>query len=294
MQEERKRLVLRALPVLVVIAVVALFYAWRWMTSTDSTNSLPVETSTASPPIVIAEGSAFGPLEAEWVEMTGSPPEWPDDFDRPSDCAAVLDELKSLAGKADEGDYAKLSGARQGTFELLFDVSESLERKKPSIGGRLDDGDAMRANIVHFMIALGPQRLAQLVQLSRKQSRLAEPLALGLYRWMRAGDSCGDSRHPPSAETQYEYAAFLLQTIGGQAYLRRRTPRLEALTSFYSLLLADAAIADGYNPHGLDLRPEIARSKALMEMQPLVFRNQYLRVLESLDRRWRNPESIGL
>ena len=132
------------------------------------------------------------------------------------------------------------------------------------------------------------------MQLSRKQSRLAEPLALDLYRWLRAGESCPNDRQPPSAEAQYEYAAFLLQTIGGQAYLRRRTPRLESLTSFYALLLADAAIADGYNPHGLDLRREIARSRALMEMQPLVFRNQYLRVLEDLDRRWSHPESIGL
>ena len=33
----------------------------------------------------------------------------------------------------------------------------------------------------------------------------------------------------------YDYAGFFFNTLGGQAYLRRRTPRVESLVCFYAL-----------------------------------------------------------
>lgn len=292
MDESTKRVALRALP-LMLLVIVLVYLGWR--TLSPSSDTTPPESSGVVEPAVpdLPVGSAFGPLEQEWVELTGTPPEWPDDFDDPADCTAAIEELRALSSRIDQGDYAKQAGVREGTFELILDVSDALGRSAPSIGGRLDDGDAMRANVVYFLIALGPDRLAQVVKLMHSRPRMAEPLALATYRWLRAGDACPGDLAPPSADAQYEYAAFLLQTIGGQAYLRRRSPRIEALTSFYALLLADAAVARGHNPHGLDLRAEIERSKALMETQPVVFRNQYMRILGELEERWRNPQTIG-
>ena len=286
MSENRSKLFLRLLPLVILIAAVLIFWGWKYLSRPRPTPAATTEAAAETPLPELPPGSAFAPLEREWVEITGAPPVWPDDFDAPTDCSTALDGLRALSGRVDSGDYARASGVSAGTFELLLDVSESLERRKPTIGMRLDDGGAMRANIAHFVITLGPERLARVIDLSRSQSRMAEPLALNLYQWLRAGQRCPEGMRPPAESVQYDYAAFLLQTIGGQAYLRRRAPRIEALTSFYALLIADHAFQRGHNPHGLDLRPELRRSKALIEGQPLVFRTRYLRVLDEIEARW--------
>jgi hypothetical protein len=75
--------------------------------------------------------------------------------------------------------------------------------------------------------------------------------------------------------------------MGGQAYLRRRAPRIEALASFYALMILDRAQQDGHNPAGVDPRPEIQRTRALLESEPLVFREHYLVVLDQMAERWK-------
>jgi len=226
MSEDRSKLFLRLLPLVLLIAAVLIFWGWKYLSRPRPTPAATTEAAAETPLPELPPGSAFAPLEREWVEITGAPPEWPDDFDAPTDCSAALDDLRALSGRVDSGDYARTSGVSAGTFELLLDVSESLERRKPTIGMRLDDGGAMRANIAHFVITLGPERLARVIDLSRSQSRMAEPLALNLYQWLRAGQRCPEGMRPPAENVQYDYAAFLLQTIGGQAYLRRRAPRI--------------------------------------------------------------------
>jgi hypothetical protein len=287
MSDDRSKLFLRLLPVLVLAVVALLYLGWRYVLRPQPTAPATTEVAIETPLPELPPGSAFAPLEREWLEITGSPPVWPDDFDRPADCSAALDGLRGLADRVDAGDYARQSGVSAGTFELLLNIAEDLDRRRPTIGMRLDDGSAMRANIAHFLITLGPERLARLVELTRSESRMAEPLALSAYQWLRAGDRCPEGMRPPAEDVQYDYAAFLLQTIGGQAYLRRRAPRIEALTSFYALLIADHAVQRKHNPHGVDLRPEIRRCRALMEGMPLVFRSQYLRLLDELEGRWK-------
>jgi hypothetical protein len=58
------------------------------------------------------------------------------------------------------------------------------------------------------------------------------------------------------------------------------------LAGFYSLLILDASIEEGYNPEGVDPRPEMARAHALISTQPLVFRDRYVEVLDEMQNRW--------
>jgi len=292
MREERKQGVGFSLPLIVFVATVVLVVlGWLWTKREGPPRPAEPEASSApAPPPSTATPPPPSPLEQEWLDATGAAPEWPADFGHPSSCAAALESVRSIAATIDARDPGDGAGGGEPTFDLILDSAAALERKTPSVSGRIDDGKALHANVVHLFLALGPERLARLVQLSRRQGSLAEPLALALYQWLQAGDaSCPQGAKPPRPETQYAYAGFLLQTIGGQAYLRRRSPRLEALTSVYALLVADAAIARGTNPAGLDLRPEIERCKALMAEQPLVFRERYLELLSDLEARWRNP-----
>ena len=73
--------------------------------------------------------------------------------------------------------------------------------------------------------------------------------------------------------------------MGGQAYLRRRSPRVEALASFYALLIIDQAERAGNNPLGFDVLPEIGRTRELIDAQQFVFGEQYLELLDDIEHR---------
>jgi hypothetical protein len=90
-----------------------------------------------------------------------------------------------------------------------------------------------------------------------------------------------------SASARYDYATWLLRTIGGQAYLRRRAPRYEALATFYALVVLDASVERGYDPAGVDLRKDLARAIDLIGgRDDLVFRDRYVAILRDMEARW--------
>lgn len=98
---------------------------------------------------------------------------------------------------------------------------------------------------------------------------------------------------PPAPGAAEEYAAALFQTLGGQAYLRRRAPRVEALASFWAIALLDRADRAGRNPHGVDLLPEIRRTRALVDAEPFLFRDRYLQELDRIEDRWSRRAEEG-
>ena len=283
--DTRSNLWLRVLPAILLIVAVGLFYWWQRSKHEQAAaeEAAPVVDEAATP---LPTGSAFGPLEQSWVDATGSPPEWPEDFGTPSDCAEAVNRLRALTLALDDRGYVRDWQLPSGTFGLVLDASRELGARPPVLGFRLTDGSAVRANVTYLVRVLGARRVVRLARLATEEPELGEPLALAIYQWLQAGDSCAADARPPSEAAQYAYASFLLQTIGGQGYLRRRAPRAEALASFYGLLIADAAVARGYDPQGVELLPEIRRCRALVETQPLVFRDRYLEQLGEMQSRW--------
>ena len=55
----------------------------------------------------------------------------------------------------------------------------------------------------------------------------------------------------------------------------------------------DDAVERGYNPHGVDLRGEIARVRALIDgTEGLVHRDRYLEIVREMESRWRNRTAL--
>jgi hypothetical protein len=152
--------------------------------------------------------------------------------------------------------------------------------------GELVKHDALLANVFHLFRVLKRERLDQLREIVSQEQRMAEPAAMVTYRWLMAQASCPGVESRFGLPALYEYAAFLLNTMGGQGYLRRRTPRVAALAGFYALLILDQAIQKGINPHGVDPRPHIRSCRGLLKSQDLLFRDRYLAVLEEMEGRW--------
>jgi hypothetical protein len=189
----------------------------------------------------------------------------------------VLDARESLAS----------AGIPGGACGLLSDVADALVARPPVLTSELKSYPSIVANVFHLFRALGRERIALLRGIVNDEPQLAEPAAMALYRWLASRESCARSgRSAIRLPAMYDYAGFLFETLGGQTLLRRRTPDTEALISFYALLIIDRADRDGHNPHGVDPRQEIARTRALLARGPWVFGERYDSMLEEMATRW--------
>jgi hypothetical protein len=288
----------RLLGGLLVAAVVLIWLVWwQWDAIGDwlaPEEAAPVVTpSTTEPTLPRPADSAEEHAESEnestrrWTELVGSPPIWPDDLSAPTSCQDVENDLVRVCRAVDAELEQEQEPVPGGFCALLSQTATALAARQPRTSAELRSYPTILANTFHLFRVLGAQRMGHLRRAAAVDPDLAEPAALALYRWLASRPKCARSGDTPlRREALYAYAAFLFRTLGGQAYLRRRSPRVEGLTGFYGLLILDAAIDQGYNPEGVDPRPELSRTRALIESQPLVFRDRYLEILGRMERRW--------
>lgn len=234
------------------------------------------DTGPPTPPESVAE---------TWPGWVGSPPQWPLDLGRP-DCAEVDREVETLCRSLDDRPELRVAG-EGSPCEFLRQAARDLAARPPAVSGEIG-AVSMVDNVFHLFRVLGRDRIRLLRPLVTEKADLAEPAALVLYRWWIGREACGGGEWGEiGLESFYDYAAFAFQTMGGQAYLRRRAPRIEALACFYGLEGVDLADTRGHNPFGVDLSPEIARCSALVETQGFVWTDRYRRELERIANRWR-------
>jgi hypothetical protein len=216
----------------------------------------------------------------------GTFPTWPNDFASPEDCQAVREDLLTICHQLDSRSYLQSREFQKGSFDLIKEVVEALANNPPIASGEMLRYESITANVFHIFRTLGKNRTSLLVDILAREQAVAEPMAMALFRWLLANQKCGDEGGPMSFQILYDYASYFLNTLGGQAYVYRRTPRVLALTSFYALVIMDQAIQKDINPHGVDPRPHIRQCRDLLALQDLVFRDHYLEILREMEQRW--------
>ncbi len=293
-----------AIGLTVVIAIIGLVYYWNRSRETAGREP-PIDVPAADPAAPAAEGddsrpptvgidTAPGELARRWAAAMGQPPQWPDDFSAPGSCEQVELELARACSALDARATASPLRDQGGACTLMERVVAELAAAPPDLSSELRSYEAMLGNVFHLFRALGRERLRVLRQLLGEEQDLAEPLAMALYRWAISRESCSETAPGRiRAPAMYAYAGFLFNTMGGQAYLRRRTPKTEALACFYALQVLQHAIVGGYNPQGFDPRTEIPRCRALVETQPLVFSDRYVALLDEISRAWESGAPGG-
>jgi hypothetical protein len=195
--------------------------------------------------------------------------------------------MAAVCRALDARPYVRGLAASGGVCALIEEAGTALAARPPELASELRSHGTMLSNVYHVFRVLGAERMRLLRRVLAEEQELAEPAALALYRWVISREDCG---HGSLAEIDrdvlYDYGTFLFNTMGGQAYLRRRSPRVEALTCFYALQVLDRSIQAGHNPHGIDPRPEIGRCAALLQSQPFVFADNYMVELQEIGARW--------
>ena len=104
------------------------------------------------------------------------------------------------------------------------------------------------------------------------------------YQWFTMDDEGQATlKGRPSMTSMYEYAGFILNTLGGRSYLLRRGPKVRTLTTYYCVLILDKANDKELNSKGIDIRPYI--NSSLMEIENqigLIHQEEYVAKLNDL------------
>ena len=155
----------------------------------------------------------------------------------------------------DRKEYLPAAGINMKASDYCMTIFTRLEKKRPVLVGETKDLYALIKNITFFFRVLGEKDLKALKIILENEPEIMEQTAGMFYSWIC--EPVNKSIGTPSQEMTYDYAAYFLNTIAGQAYLFRRGSKIRLLTSYYAVLILDKADRDGRNRLGIDVRPHI-------------------------------------
>jgi hypothetical protein len=201
-----------------------------------------------------------------------------------SSCEVLDGKVKEFFSYLDDKEYVKAYRLEDETLDYFQTLVGKLSKNPPTVSAELKDPYLLIRNVAHFYRVLGKVgvRLARDVVVN--ESEITEPIGALLFEWSTAGERCEEGLEtPPALSTQYEYAGFFLNSLGGRSYLLRRDPRVRILTTYYSVLILDRANGKDLNRHGIDIRPHIdSVAQEIRNSRGLVFQKEYLDRLEGL------------
>ncbi len=173
-------------------------------------------------------------------------------------CSLIDDHVHDFFAYLDHQPYVKALNLEHNTFTCFQEILDRLAAHPPLPAGEGVHPAAILKNMYHLyrVLNLNDMWLIKAV-LEHEQDNLEINLDI-FYKWLVSGDRCSKSRVPrPPLDVTYQYAGFFLNTIGGRAYLFRRSPTLRLLIGYYAILIVHRADTLGKDTYGIDLLPRI-------------------------------------
>lgn len=193
------------------------------------------------------------------------------------ECQKMERDLEEFFTYLDKKDYVRELRIGEGTFKHFTKIIRALSLDLPIPAGEGFNYDMIIKNIYHFYRILDLKDL-KLIKLILKNETDTMEINLALfYKWLMSNDECGQKEGiPPTLDTLYRYAGFLVNSIGGRAYLFRRETRLRLLLYYYSLLIIHEADKKKMNSFGVDITPFLEPlAEEIENYQFLYFRKEY-------------------
>jgi hypothetical protein len=194
-----------------------------------------------------------------------------------NECQKMEKDLQEFFTYLDAKDYIKELKLEKGTFNHFIKIIRALSLNPPIPAGEGLNYDMIISNIYHFYRALELKDL-ELIKLILKNEADTMEINLALfYKWLMSNDKCGQKEGiPPTLNTLYKYAGFLINSIGGRSYLFRRETRLRLLLYYYSLLIIHEADKKKMNNFGVDITPFLEPlAEEIENYKFLYFRKEY-------------------
>ena len=198
--------------------------------------------------------------------------------------AEVEDHIIAFFSYLDDQEYVQSYKFKEGTYRQYQIAINKLSSKLPIISGEMSSLYNIVRNVAHFYRVMGKKRVLLIKQLLQNESEVIESIMRTFYLWYTMDDEGNSTvQGRPSMENMYEYAGYILNTLGGRSYLLRRDPKVRTLTTYYCVLILDKANDKELNSKGIDIRPYIRSSLMEIERQTgLVHQKEYLTLLREL------------
>jgi len=193
------------------------------------------------------------------------------------ECQKMEKDLQEFFTYLDAKDYIRGLRIGEGTFNHFLKIIRALSLNPPIPAGEGLNYDMIINNIYHFYRALELKDLTFIKLILKNEADTMEINLALFYKWLMSNDECGQKEGiPPTLDILYKYAGFLVNSIGGRAYLFRRETRLRLLLYYYSLLIIHEADKKKMNNFGVDITPFLEPlAEEIENYQFLYFRKEY-------------------
>lgn len=207
------------------------------------------------------------------------------DTERQTGFADIEDQVMAFFTYLDQQPYVQSYEFAGGSYLQYQTAINKLSSNLPIIVGEMQSLYSMVRNIAHFYRVMGKKRVFVTRQILQNESEIIEPVMKIFFQWYTM-DSSGQASLAgrPSPEMMYEYAGYILNTLGGRSYLLRRSPKVRTLTTYYCVLALDRANEEELNSKGIDIRPYIKSSLLEVKNQiGLIYQKEYITKLNELN-----------
>ena len=267
---------------MVLIAVVALLVGYfLGLEKTHQENGKKLtEKERESPPQAQEEAQKSDHRPNFAAEIRQPKPVEPQEY-----CARMENDIRDFFKYLDKKNYIQHLNEKMDTYAEFKRILKKLSSNPPVPAGEGIDSTVMTKNIFHLFRILSNTDIRLVKEITLNEFETLELNIEMFYRWLLLGNQCPDPEAiRPSFDVLYQYAGFFLNTIGGRAYLSRRTMALRMILSYYSLLIVHEADRKGRNTYGIDVFPHIAPLSAEMAICPdLKLKKEYLQKLNQME-----------
>jgi hypothetical protein len=196
---------------------------------------------------------------------------------REDECQRIEKDITEFFVYLEKKDYIRELELGEDLFTHFRNLIESLSSHPPVPAGEGLNYDIMIQNIYHLYRTLGLKDLKLIKAIVKHEADALEVNLAIFYRWLISDDTCGRREGlPPPLEISYRYAGYLINSIGGRAYLFRRETRLRLLLTYYSILVIHEADKRKQNSFGIDISPYLEPlADEIENYRLLYFRMEY-------------------
>jgi hypothetical protein len=199
-------------------------------------------------------------------------------------CSEIEDRVQDFFSYLNKEAYVQDLETDMDIYERFGTLMEKLSSQPPIPAGEGLDSLTMTKNVYHFYRILDEDEIRLTKQILKNEAEYLEINLETVFQWLMPADPCPDlDQARPSLDVLYPYAGFFLNTIGGRAYLFRRSTPIRLLVSYYSLLIIHEVDKRGENTYGIDIFPEVSRLAREISVYPdFQLQNTYIQQLTEL------------
>ena len=167
-------------------------------------------------------------------------------------------EVKEFFLVLNNKSYINQIDPEMDTYQEFIRIIKKVSEDPPVPAGEGLDPRLMAKNIFYFFRVLDDTDLRLIQDIINHEGDTLELNLKIFYKWLMLGDQCPDpDKIRPSFKVAYAISGFFINTIGGKAYLFRRSPQLRQLVNYYALLILHEADKRGENVDGIDILPDL-------------------------------------